>query len=308
MKYNLIPMIFTRVFVLLAVLVESRAIRFRSERRSGLHTLQCPGGIRRDGFPKLTDEDIVQGLHDLTCEVWEEKVAEGIQPRDGIPPGVECEETTWCDSTSCSLVCKRGTVQIPAWLRHAHRFQHTLSSSLPLCYSSWFGTHNSAITLADGYGNLDPVYQSMFEYIAWLTPAGSSTLLRTNDQYFSLTDQLNMGVRMIEIDTHWVEGFLRVAHCGGLHVDALNKLVEALNLVAKILGYDIRWDTETVGCNPSLSSIPANYQRTLLDAFREIREWMDRPENRDEFLILYLDDEPDLRSWVRLSFTFRMLW
>jgi hypothetical protein len=33
----------------------------------------------------------------------------------------------------------------------------------------------------------------------------SNSILRTNDQYFSLTDQLNMGVRAVELDTHWVE-------------------------------------------------------------------------------------------------------
>ncbi len=33
----------------------------------------------------------------------------------------------------------------------------------------------------------------------------SDSTLRTNDQYFSLTDQLNMGVRAVELDTHWVE-------------------------------------------------------------------------------------------------------
>ncbi len=29
--------------------------------------------------------------------------------------------------------------------------------------------------------------------------------LQTNDQVLSLTDQLNLGVRMIEMDTHWVQ-------------------------------------------------------------------------------------------------------
>lgn len=30
-------------------------------------------------------------------------------------------------------------------------------------------------------------------------------MLRTNDHYFSLTDQLNLGVRSVELDTHQVE-------------------------------------------------------------------------------------------------------
>lgn len=220
--------------------------------------------------------------------------------RRGVPSNVQCEEEEWCDDTACSTVCKRGSVQVAEWLREAHRLQHRLSASLPLCYSSWFGTHNSAITLADGYGNLDPLYESMFDYVKWLAPIGSSSVLRTNDQYFSITDQLNMGVRMIEIDTHWVEGCLRVAHCGGLHVEALNKLVKVLNVAAKVLGYDIRWDTETVGCDPSLSSIPAQDQRPLVEALKEIREWMELESNKDQFLIVYFDDEPDLKAWVCL--------
>ena len=44
----------------------------------------------------------------------------------------------------------------------------------------------------------------------------SSSALRTNDQYFSLTDQLNLGVRAVELDTHWVEVsmFGAVSACG----------------------------------------------------------------------------------------------
>ena len=37
----------------------------------------------------------------------------------------------------------------------------------------------------------------------------------------------------------------------------------------------IRWDTETLGCVPSLSSIPALEQRPLVEALAEVRAWMD---------------------------------
>lgn len=73
-----------------------------------------------------------------------------------------------------------------------------------------------------------------------------------------------------------MQGDLRIAHCGGLHVEALNSLVKALNLVAKILHRKIQWDTETLGCSPSLSSIPALKQRLLSDALTEIRTWVDK--------------------------------
>ncbi len=29
--------------------------------------------------------------------------------------------------------------------------------------------------------------------------------LQTNDQVLSLTDQMNLGVRFVELDTHWVQ-------------------------------------------------------------------------------------------------------
>lgn len=43
-----------------------------------------------------------------------------------------------------------------------------LSRRLPLCYASLLGTHNSGISLADGYGNLDLAYQHYFRWISWV--------------------------------------------------------------------------------------------------------------------------------------------
>ena len=34
--------------------------------------------------------------------------------------------------------------------------------------------------------------------------------LRTNDHFLSLTDQLNLGLRAVELDTHWVEVGLEI--------------------------------------------------------------------------------------------------
>jgi hypothetical protein len=101
-------------------------------------------------------------------------------------------------------VCARGSVAVEPWLAAAARLQSRLSRALPFCFASLFGTHNSAITLADGFGNLDPYYRALFEYVQWAAPEAAGAPLRTNDQWFSLTDQLNMGVRLVELDTHWV--------------------------------------------------------------------------------------------------------
>ena len=96
-----------------------------------------------------------------------------------------------------------------------------------------------------------------------------------------------------------LQGSLRIAHCGGLHSD-FDVLIQSINVVAKLLGHPIQWDTETVGCDPSLSSIPVLEQRLLHDALAEVWAWLDAPENAGEFLIIYFDDQIDLQAWVWL--------
>lgn len=43
------------------------------------------------------------------------------------------------------------------------------------------------------------------EPLLLLAPQSSADRLQTNDQVLSLTDQLNLGVRLVELDTHWVQ-------------------------------------------------------------------------------------------------------
>ena len=94
-----------------------------------------------------------------------------------------------------------------------------------------------------------------------------------------------------------LQGDLRIAHCGGFH-SALDRLVTALNVLAKLLHHPIQWDSETIGCQPSLSSIPAAEQRTLLTAMQELADWLAVPQNEQEFLIVFFDDQMDLAAWV----------
>lgn len=60
-------------------------------------------------------------------------------------------------------------------------------------------------------------------------------------------------------------------------------------------------DTETVGCDPSLSSIPVRDQRSFADALAEVAAWLAAPGRGREVLLIYLDDQPDLLDWVRAS-------
>ena len=55
------------------------------------------------------------------------------------------------------------------------------------------------------------------------------------------------------------QGDFKIAHCGGFH-SFFNTLIKGINLVAKLLHHNIRWDTETIGCDPRratlLSTLP----------------------------------------------------
>ncbi len=46
--------------------------------------------------------------------------------------------------------------------------QTELSRRLPLCMAMLLGTHNSGITIADGYGNRDEHFQQYFKWIRWV--------------------------------------------------------------------------------------------------------------------------------------------
>jgi len=46
--------------------------------------------------------------------------------------------------------------------------QAELSRRLPLCMATLLGTHNSGISIADGYGNRDEHFQQYFKWIRWV--------------------------------------------------------------------------------------------------------------------------------------------
>lgn len=219
---------------------------------------------------------------------------------NGIPKGVDCVPTTWCDKGHyCSQVCTRGSVVVDPWLHHAVKYQLQLARKEPLCYAQLLGSHNSAITRADGYGNRDGYYSSLLPFLRWADPA--EDMISTNNQWLSLTDQLNLGVRVVELDTHWFGGDLHIGHCGGFHLDNVDRLLAALNLLAGLLNHSIHWNTGIVGCSPSLSSLPTGDQRTLKSALQEIRDWMDQVDNQEEFVVLYFDNQMSLKEWGKVG-------
>jgi len=170
--------------------------------------------------------------------------------------------------------------------------QHKISRMNTVCNGYYPGTHNTLITLANGYGNDDHLLIPLMEKLQEKFPYAA---FHTNDQYLSVTDQLNLGIRFIEIDMHWLRQELTVAHCGGIHIPKLDEFIAVVNDYLEQYGVQIKWDSESIGCQPSLSGIPATDQRPLSDALEEIATWLN--SHPDEFLILYFDNEPDDGDW-----------
>jgi hypothetical protein len=140
------------------------------------------------------------------------------------------------------------------WLHRALGLQRALDLDVPLTKTLLPHTHNSANSsvYAPSVSNLDA------------------------NQVLSLTDQLRLGMRAVEIDVHWVphpsgdtaQGGRAVVQCHGEPVATPAGVVHA-------------------GCS---------VDTPLVDLLHELRTWLDAPGNRSDVVLLYLenalDDDP----------------
>ncbi|TMW64972.1 hypothetical protein Poli38472_009139 [Pythium oligandrum] len=253
----------------------------------------------------LSNEPLTGDMFAIKPELWTSDARKSFHQwirdtvPDTVPKDVQCKKVEKCDKHRvCVITCEPGSVVVDPWLQQALKFERKLAYRRNFCHAHLPGTHNSAITIADGYGVEDHVFEGYLKYLSWFKKGME---VHTNDQLFSLTDQLNMGVRFIELDVHWFNNDLHIAHCGGFHSALLDSLISAFNKIANWLGTDIQWDSQTIGCKPSLSSIPASEQRRLDDALKEISTWLHKPENKDEFLMIFFDDENNLFRWKKVT-------
>ena len=95
---------------------------------------------------------------------------------------------------------------------------------------------------------------------------------------YSITDQLRMDMRAIELDVHWVPSLYGNP---------------ATNYKAVTLCHGETVNGVHVGCS---------VDRPLRNGVHELRAWLDRHENRNEFVLLYLennlDDDPTAHDLV----------
>ncbi|DAZ93661.1 TPA: hypothetical protein N0F65_006514 [Lagenidium giganteum] len=215
----------------------------------------------------------------------EVRSAPGVARKNILPDDVKCTRVERCDTagTVCSEVCQYGTADLTSdWMKQTLKFQRALAESGPLCLAQVPATHNSAITLADGYGNRDQLINRQ------LNPRKATSIMQTNNHLLSVVDQLNLGVRFVEIDTHLFLGDFRTGHCGTIG----SKTVDTLfyTVMAQLVDYgEVHWSPPLLGCFPSLSGIRADEQMKTKTAMHQIRQWLDKPANKDEFVFVYLD-------------------
>ncbi|KAG7401338.1 hypothetical protein PHYBOEH_001754 [Phytophthora boehmeriae] len=199
----------------------------------------------------------------------------------------ECKMVDKCsgDKSVCSQVCDRGSVAVPEWLKNTLAYQRNLAFSGPLCYAQIPATHNSAITLADGYGNRDQLFNANLDEDKWWS------YLKTNNQMLSLTDQLDIGVRFLEIDTHFFLNDFHTGHCGTLGSDSLKAFFDQFNKQLGKYGTN-DWGVELLGCFPSISGIKGSEQVLTKNSMDEIKAWLNA--NPTDFVIVYLDTGSDI--------------
>lgn len=168
---------------------------------------------------------------------------------------------------SCAYVDGRrvSKAQLTAY-RHSSvhrglRLQRRLDARSPLYEETFAGTHNSFN--ASSY--FVPTNGHSAAYYPTLTN-------QDPNQVFSITDQLRMDIRGIEVDLHWVPSLAGTAKTGGYWVDVCHGQSTALP----------DGKTVHVGC-----TIDRTFQNTL----GEIRHWLSNHQR--QFLLIYLENQLD---------------
>lgn len=222
------------------------------------------GAPTSDAAPAPSGPDLVAACHeqmsqvpapgDGFCRGLEQLARDGAQlcrfarPTPGTPEEV-------CSTFDGRVYSEAATAEFEAsWVHRALTLQGHIDDAVPLADALIPATHNS--------------------FNAASEPPTLSGL--DHNQVASLTDQLRMGMRGIELDVHWSTSV------DGEPTDQMRAPV-----VCHAEPVDVSVTTVHAGCTN---------ERHLRDALAEVRTWLDAEANRDEFLLLYLenalDDDP----------------
>uniref|UniRef100_K3WNA0 PLC-like phosphodiesterase n=1 Tax=Globisporangium ultimum (strain ATCC 200006 / CBS 805.95 / DAOM BR144) TaxID=431595 RepID=K3WNA0_GLOUD len=213
------------------------------------------------------------------------------------PQNVACTKVEMCNADNvCSSVCSAGTAQIAPWAARAISYQRNQSYDKSICYTQLPATHNSATTLARGYGNRDQLINQV------LNASNANSFMRTNNQFLSVVDQLRIGARFVEVDAHYYGGMIRSGHCSDVSISLIDDASAALvSELGTILGdtVTIEWQASLFGCLPSLSGIRAEEARPHSETIAEVADWI--TANPTELVIIYTEIGSELTAFSKID-------
>lgn len=209
-----------------------------------------------------------------------------------------------CNGVMCQQVCRR--VALEPRLRMAMRTQRRLQRHLAVNTVQMLGTHNSHIAPVNGVGVEERYLEQLFERAALVE---NRTVI--GNQRVSLWDQLEMGVRHLELDIHQllpVTGpSIRVCHwdiappnlvlsvydaerkARRRHAGTENSAVESASTTESASAAEsddsdahvhLDWDYRRIGCH--------HKSPLFRDALAEIHAWL--AVNREDVVTVYLDN------------------
>ena len=194
-------------------------------------------------------------LREATCAVEVSERLSGSEVSYDVVDFRVATENGSCDTLSrianCSKcgfrgICEKGTAKTSPWLAFALKTQRMLQLDIPVNQVQMISAHNAFNARSEGYGVLDDC--------SW-PPPYKGTCVDLANQEFSFTDQLDMGVRAMEIDPWWCFDRMRMSHADG---------------------------KPYLGCAP--------WDAEFEDGIEEIGQWINRPENANEVIRLYFED------------------
>lgn len=231
-----------------------RILDFEKETVSNVQVLYKLRVLYQDEHGPLKDRHFGVYVHkDRTGDVKFKLKSQKSGKRERLPRHQSLENS--CDQLSteanCSKcgfhgICVRGTAKISPWLQFALKTQRELQIDVPVNHVQVLGAHNSFNNRASGYGDLDDCH--------WPLRTDDVCISLAN-QEFSFTDQLNMGIRNLEIDLWKCFGKIRMSHGNS----------------------DLK-----LGCLP--------WDKEMQDGMKEISDWTRKSGNRNEIIEIYFDD------------------
>jgi hypothetical protein len=147
-----------------------------------------------------------------------------------------------------------------SWVHRALTLQDALTAEAPLIDEQLGHTHNSFNASAYAL----PADGSLPSYYPTLTN-------QDPNQVYSLTDQLDMDVRVIEMDLHWVPSIYGSPATNGFWVTLCHG------------------DGEQVPQTNAYVHVGCSTDRPAQDGFAEVRRWLDA--NPGQFLVIYLENQ-----------------